>query len=385
MRNLALCLCFAVASVTNTYAQGDASLEDHAKRLEAQKNLLLQEIAYEKARQDLLKLQNAVGEAPTKGKVEFAGNSEVMEGTLLSAHAIARAGKAIADLIQASPAGQSLVIATSVPDFTSWRSFKDSHTLLTQQHERRLGGMSAKYRCEVTYKLTGMGAPEAAIALAAASQLLSWFKSDYSVRGARAIEATDGTDLLAAAVAGELAAHRTVYLADFYAGAASKESPEVLSQLQEAIAEEQQYRLNVSVCEEEMKKEGLSKDAKAGFDTTKKLWEASAAAHGKWLAWVLDSAKGPSLYERAAAFEHIHGAMQTSSVVYLKVVSAVASAHTKSNMWTGLGAMPFYAAGGAIARFAVVDGKSGSVQAAGAQIIHGGFKSAGEVERQLGE
>jgi hypothetical protein len=67
-------------------------------------------------------------------------------------------------------------------------------------------------------------------------------------------------------------------------------------------------------------------------------------------------------------------------LLILKTQKAGGSAYTKKNMWTSLGAMPFFVAGGAVASFVLLEGASGKISTAGVIPIHGGYRRVDAIE-----
>lgn len=83
--------------------------------------------------------------------------------------------------------------------------------------------------------------------------------------------------------------------------------------------------------------------------------------------------------EQHAISERLSG---EGRALVVHVGSAAGTAYTKKNLWTFLGAAPFYVSGGAIASFLVFD-SDGLVKAAGQERIHSGFAKAQDVAAKL--
>jgi len=70
-------------------------------------------------------------------------------------------------------------------------------------------------------------------------------------------------------------------------------------------------------------------------------------------------------------------------IVYLGPNSLSGSMYTKKNLWSSLGANPFYVMSGAIASYAVVDSNTGNVVSSMLKPLHGGYYSISKIERLL--
>lgn len=70
-------------------------------------------------------------------------------------------------------------------------------------------------------------------------------------------------------------------------------------------------------------------------------------------------------------------------LVLMKMNLMGATSFTKKNFWTSFGGMPFYASGGVIASYAVMEGRSGRLLDAASVPIASGFKSVPEVHRSF--
>ena len=70
-----------------------------------------------------------------------------------------------------------------------------------------------------------------------------------------------------------------------------------------------------------------------------------------------------------------------AAIVLVRLEKAGGGYYVKKNMWTGLGAMPFYQMGGAVVSYAILAGPTGAVLKAGVVPVHGGYMKASEVQK----
>jgi hypothetical protein len=114
------------------------------------------------------------------------------------------------------------------------------------------------------------------------------------------------------------------------------------------------------------------------------LKNASTMVDGWYTGLSATDAKGVAAVVNVAKEKAIADSLgQGALLLLVKVEKAGGAFVTKKNLWTFFGTMPIYHMGGAALSFTLVGGSDGAVKAAGVFPIHGGFIKAGGVAAEL--
>jgi hypothetical protein len=124
-------------------------------------------------------------------------------------------------------------------------------------------------------------------------------------------------------------------------------------------------------------KEKLDQELKANEAKVTQANAAMAAYDGLVARFQALDGGGATIIRQSALLTALSSA--DSVLVIMKLNKAGGSNYVSKNLWTGLGAMPFKVAGGAVASFTAFDALTGNVLAAKAVEIHGGYANVNKV------
>ena len=322
------------------------------------------------------------------GAAEVTGSAGSAEATLLGSVAVNRIATHFADSLKSSklPSDFVFVTSTTVPDFQALTAFEvqflaiktaiDTAKLITSVKPEENAAMQTESVATI-----GLG-------LDAVSKILSFAKTDYKFVN---FELSSTDSMLMRALAGMLSGVKTVqipavYVADVTAatnqvmtraGEINKGAVEAKGRIKfyEAAQVEFEKRL-VATPNDPTLKEGLQK-AKTSLATWKAVSEA-VDAWSKQLTAADD--KGNSLIATVARQSAIRRKLDAgAAMVIIELHKVAGTGYTKKNLWSSLGANPFFVMGGAVASYVVLDGVTGTVLDAQLQPFHGGYYSISDV------
>lgn len=357
------------------------------------------------------------GEVPASrysGDVTLKDNAGKTEALLLAAQAARSAAAAIAKDIKDQATTVMLIASPDVPTFDNLlrfrvelgivqKVFEEMDRISTAAREKEPAAPAAPPAARAA------GAPQparavppvtaAGLALDAADKLLGYFRTDYTVGG---IDVTLEDAMLVNELAGLLTKDRkmVVYLPKVFNGnELTQTASDVIAELQ-GLA---QRRANNTATATEHQRLAAVWNERAGAEAdvdTKAEMTAAAEAHqrasdaiGK-ASTVYDSwfnkLSSPdeksslvpivSVIRERALMSALDGGRTLLSV---KLHASGGSYYTKKNIWTVFGTMPFFHMGGTVASYALIDGQTGAVKAAGTLPVHGGFFKASKLPNQL--
>jgi hypothetical protein len=356
------------------------------------------------------------GEVPASrysGDVTLKDNPGKTEALLLAAQAARSAAAAIAKAIKDKATKVMLIASPDVPTFDNLmrfrvelgivqKAFEEMDRISTEAHDKEPAARAAPAAvraARVPQPARGVAPVAAAgLALDAADKLLGFFRTDYTVGG---IDVTLEDAMLINELAGLLTeGGMTVYLPKVFNGnELTQTASAVVGELQgmaqcrassTAIATEHQ-RL-VAVWNERAGKEA-DVDKKAEMTATAESHQRASDAVGKANA-LYDSwfSKLSSLDEKSSLVPIVSVIRERAlmsaldggrSLLAVKLHASGGSYYTKKNIWTVLGAMPFFHMGGTVTSYALIDGQTGEVKRAGTLPVHGGFFKASKLPNQL--
>lgn len=326
-------------------------------------------------------LFGTVAGGPFNGAVELKDKAGAAEANLLASHAIRSAAARISAQVTAFTDNRSIYLFNlkDFPNFQRLAAFR-FRTALVKQAYQSVGVSSGSD--ETPAALPGL----ASSSLDALSKILGFFKSDFTIGGTEV--KADDTQLLFA-VAGSLP-KRKVYVPAVYSPVAQADA---VSRMTAAVGELAKPRINAN---KEMK--SLSEqvdDLLKGDDEKKQLAESKKsrmdilksviALHDAFLNSLITPDSNGTLPIALLAQEFaVDASLQADGMVLLvKLENAAGGYFIKKNLLTGLGFMPLYHMGGAVASYVLLSGKAGTVLASNVVPVHGGFVKAGAVKDEL--
>jgi len=321
------------------------------------------------------------------GTAELMGSAGTAEATLLGSVAVNRIAAQFAATLENLTATGSFVFttATTVPDFQALTAFETQFLAISaavtaaRQSTSDKSADNAGLKME-SFATIGMG-------LEAVSKILSFAKTDYKFANLD-VSSTDA--MLLRAVVG-LLKNKTVEIPAFYvadaisagnqilsrAGEINKWSVEAKSRIKfhEAAQAEFEKQLAAAPADQSLK-DGLQK-AKSALSTWKAVSE-SVDAWSKQLTTADD--KGNSPLATIARQSAIKRKLDDGGVLVIVELHKVAgTGYTKKNLWSSLGANPFFVMGVAVASYVALDGKTGKVLGAQMLPVHGGYHSVSDI------
>jgi hypothetical protein len=396
------------AQKPSTNAEEIATAKAAREMADAQKALLDSKKAQSEA--ELAAFKASLGEVPSSGisgAVDAKENAGELEAALLAMKAIEEIAGTISGRVRKLAADGSRIVVVAAAEVPSFSSLIAYDTEVAVVREVLKGAIAA-----AAPKTEAPGAkPEAVpllgaagVALDATSKLLSFFKSDFVVKGVT-LELPDSVALNA--VADELARPAqagngtafevrvpTIYDPAMLASAADFFIKDI-GELSKLRGEAQTLVTQGSAQLADLKK---AFDA-ASDTTTKAAFEQQLALKTKLVsglqsaialmdAWYTKlgtpDSKGVSALVTVAREKAIAGSIGEGLLLVVKVQKAGGGVMTKKNLWTFFGGMPLYHMGGAAVTFTLIDGKTGVVKASGVIPVHGGFVKAGDLRKVLG-
>jgi len=345
----------------------------------------------------VLKAKLAVPSSGISGTVETKTNAAALETNLLAARATTQAAQAMATLAASAVKGRNVYILSpgDLPDFQAALAYRfqflAAQTALTDAMTISMptppaGGEQRERTSRES--VAGVG-----LAVEAATKLLGFFKSDFTVAGD---DTSVDNQMLQQAFAGELAAQTSgpagVFMPALYAPLKAPVSalppefdkltaPRADTKLVLAALEAHSARLTGRMqgfdAAAKAEKEKLDQELKENEAKVTQAKAALSTYDGLVARFQAPDGGGASIIR--------HGALLTalsdpdSVLVIVKLNKAGGSNYTEKNLWTILGAIPFKVAGGAIASFTAFEAHTGKVKAAGTIEIHGGFAKINKV------
>lgn len=369
-----------------------------------------------------------VPESPYKGEVTLKDNAGKAEAFLLAAQAVRSAAAAIVKEIEGVQGREVVVIATTdVPTFDNLTRFQveigivekafDGAHSKSEKSEKAAEDMEEKLaqtagqldkpgREPQKPKVVRAAAPvagAAGLALQAADKLLGFFRTDYTVGG---VEVTVEDATLVNDLAGRLAKMNfTVYLPKLFSSHALEQAREdIVGSLQGLAVRRTRSESTARQLEEtaakwtkraeeernDERKEEMTAVAEAHEEAVTEVRNASEL-YDRWFEKLLTADDKTSVIPIASVVRE-RALMDTlrngKSLLAVKLHGASGSFYTKKNIWTVFGRMPFFHMGGTVASYALLDGTTGAVKAAGTVPVHGGFfkstRLANEIAKRPG-
>lgn len=318
-----------------------------------------------------------------------AGNAEALLLGTVAVNEIA--SKFTTSIInKAKPSGiTKLLLFTSqtTPDFQALLAFNAQFSALEYAKKNaELSTEGVKYGLQVepsSLATVGLG-------LDAINKLLSFFKTDYSFKGIE-IESTDS--MLLSALAGDLQLRGIdVEIPSLYHPAALGKVDIVLDQINKLYGWGLQAKQRVNAYEIEQgkiekqlalnPKDDVAKEQLTKVKEALDIWKVLAERIDSWakqIAGADDKGSIPlaSIISQAAIKTELNSG---AGFVVVQLKKVAGTSYTKKNLWSSLGANPFYVMGGAVASMTAFKGKEGTVFASALVPWHGGYHSVSDIQ-----
>jgi hypothetical protein len=371
-------------------------------RLDAQKGVLEAQKALSDARQaaDLSAAQAAIGHVSAsriEGTVTVKQDAGKGEATLLASRAIMIAAEKIAIALENQVRGKRIVLlsAADASEVGNYRQFLLQQSLVLYVYSRALEEADLLAGAVPGVADLADAIPEVATAgvvIDAAAKLGSYFLSNYEIGG---VALTADVEQLVSAVANSLLktknapkvvlpARRLPQSVDFekMIRQLADETIKVDSKAENLSMEMRQVTAQAEQEKDQPKRERLQQAVKLYDQATELLRTAVSKAEEfiKGLATI--DTKGIALITRIAREKSTceELAQPTSLALVVDVRAAVGGYYTKTNLWTFLGAMPFFAMGGAVVTYGLTNG-NGELLASGLVPTHSGYAGVNYVRR----
>jgi hypothetical protein len=324
------------------------------------------------------------------GTAELTGLAGTAEATLLGSVAVNRIAAQFAIALSKLTANTLvLTTPTTVPDFQTLTAFETQFLAISAAVSAARQSTSDKPTDNAGVKTESVAA--IGLGLEAVGKILSFAKTDYKFVNLE-VASTDAMLLraLAGLLKGKVVEIPAFYLADAIsassqvlsrAGEINKWSVEAKRRIKffEAAQAEFEKQLAAAPADQSLK-DGLQK-AKLALATWKAVSE-SVDAWSKQLTTADD--KGNSPIATIARQSAIKWKLDADGVLVIVELHKVAgTGYTKKNLWSSLGANPFFVMGGAVASYVALDGKTGRVLDAQMLPVHGGYHSVSDIPAEV--
>jgi hypothetical protein len=374
-------------------------------RLDAQKGTLEARKALSDMQKqaDLSAAQAAIGTVAgsnIEGSVTVKQDGGKGEAALLASVAVVTAAARIDKALGRNLDGKRVVImhGGEAPQFANYRQFLMQQNLLSrlfdkstmeagrlEQEAKQLAVPSAPPPAELESAAIPV-VTAAGVAIDAIAKLGSYFMSNYEIGD---IAVTADVEELVSAVAGRilernieviLPGRRIPQVSDF-ADAIQKVVDNVAAADKTALRLDDEAKQATALSQADAARSARLQQAAKLYDQGATLLRNVVAKADEFIAGLgAADAKGVLLITKLAEEQSICNelAKDNALALVLNLRAAVGGYYTKKNLWTFLGGMPFFAMGGAIATYALVD-KDGKIVASGLIPVHSGYETVNNV------
>lgn len=339
-----------------------------------------------------------IGDIPAagySGAVEAGAGAGQAEGMLLGAKSVNALSKDFATKIKASaPRATRFLLFTSagVPDFRALTTF-DAQFAAMEDAMKRAPGAKGQVKDASAPGVKTESVGTIGLGLDAINKILAFAKTDYKFIG---FDVTSTDAMLLSALAGDLgAAGVKVELPDVYLESAlSRDNPALLRTMKvlEWSTEARSQALAFEAIQAELEKKVAAnpkdEDARALLAQVRNAgaaWKTIGAALDGWIRQTTgadDKGNVPfaAIAKQAAIRDALRGG---AAMVIVQLHKVAGTAYTKKNLWSSLGANPFFVMGGAVAGYVAIDGQTGKTLSAGLTPWHGGYHSVSDIEGKV--
>ena len=396
-------------------AQKPPDPAEHALKAQVDAAKAAKELADAKKAQrdaELAAFKAAVGEVPSPpqtGSVELKTDAGKMEATLLATQALRQAASQIDQQCKKAATGQQNVVlfaSGEMPNFQAYMNFKAQVNIIKKafadaQENSDKVNKAAEPPPVIELAVPPLGA--AGVVLSAINNLLGFFRTDYSIGG---FEVSIEDSVLVSEIAGRLSNGNTKWTvkipALFDPAALNNAGSEVIGALtalslkkDDAVKKQSEHERAAGVFQkmateenDEGKKNDLEK--KAQLQTlAAQVQKRAVSLFDGWFGKLsaIDDKTGAVPLVTVIREGAVATALEAGRLLLVaKLHKSGGAYYTKKSMWSVFfPGIPLYHMGGTVASFALLEGKTGNVLAAGAVPIHGGFVKAKDVQKRLGD
>jgi hypothetical protein len=382
-------------------------------RLDALKGVLESSKALSDAKKsaDLAAAQAAIGTvvgSSVEGAVSLKSDAGKGEATLLASQAIASAAAHVAEDIRAKVKDRRVVLmqGAEAPQFANYRQFLLQEALIARVLDE--ARKEADRLADEGQRLVDRGKPAVAaqteaipalttagVVIDAVAKLGSYFMSNYDIGG---IALTSDTEQIVGATANRLLRSevgatavvlpgrrvpRPEEFKDTIASLAARVI-EADSKLNDYSAEARRVKDLSDGETDNLKKQSLLKASTFYDQATAILRKAITKAEELIAGLAVADAKGVLLVTKIAQEKAICDELNkhNSLALVLDVRATIGGYYTKKNLWTFLGSMPFYAMGGVVVTYYLMD-QDGVLKGAGLVPIHSGYAPVSTVQKMI--
>lgn len=338
-----------------------------------------------------------MGEIPASGysgAVELGIGSGTAEAMLLGADAVNSVSAQMALRIKEDlKVGATLLLfpSASVPDFQALTAYNAQFNAIQAAVVLAQQTTSDKPEANAGVKLESVGT--LGLSLDAINKVLAFAKTDYKFVG---IDVASSDVMLVSALSRRLTKHgfKVEVPATFKAGLQSISNAVIAKSMQvyqwsaEAKRRIKLYEAAIVEMDKQLKAkpdDQALKDALQKIRESLLTWKGVSDAIDGWTKQLTGADdKGNvalAVVIRQAAIQQ--GLDAGAAMVVVQLHKVAGSAYTKKNIWSSLGANPFFVMGGAVAGYVALDGQSGQVLSSMLAPWHGGYHSVSSVEAEV--
>lgn len=375
------------------------------ERLDAQKGALEARKALHNMQKqaDLEATQSAIGRVAgsnIEGSVTVKQDAGKGEATLLASLAVVSAADRIADSLANKLAGKTVVLTQGAEglQFENYRQFLLQQGLLSRLFEKALKeagrleqeakqlvapGAALEAAAEAVPVVTATG-----VAIDAIAKLGSYFMSNYEIGG---VAPTPDVEQLVSAVADRMIhggvsvvlPDRRIPRPSNFADTIQQVADNVGGADQTALrlGDEARRTTALSQAEADAGKSARLQQAAKLYDQAAALLRNAIARADEFVTGLgIADAKGVLLITKLAQEKSVCDELtrENTLALVLDLRATVGGYYTKKNFWTFLGGMPFFAMGGAVVTYFLLD-SDGRLVASGLVPIHSGYEGVDRV------
>lgn len=324
--------------------------------------------------------------APFTGAADVtSAGAGAAEGHLLASKAVNELAATLAQPINALEATEIILCTpTTIPEFQALLEFKAQ--LLGIEHAVKNANAIAPVAPKPAFGPQGVAA--VGLGLEAVSKLLSFAKTDFKFMGIE-VSLTDAA--LVQSLAGKLT-DKKVFIPVQYQPQAFDSANAILDDVtkatelsQEALRGRNEFAAEQQQLEKQLAAAPNAPGLKDKVDKAKAaavMWKATSDTIEAWLK-KLSTADDKGSTQLASVLRQSMIRKQLdegAALVVVQLHKISGSAYTKKNLWSSLGANPFYVMGGAVGGYIAYAGDDGHVLSSGTAQFHGGYRSVSSVE-----
>jgi len=324
------------------------------------------------------------------GTAEVGTGAGSAEANLLGGLAVQRIAAAFATTLKGTaPTTFILATSTTAPDFQALTAFDAQHLAMSAAMVQARSSTTTSPDKNAGVRIEGVA--EIGAGLEAVSKILSFAKTDYKFV---ALDIVSSDAMLLRALAGQLtpktAEIPAIYVADMTAptNAVLSKAADINKWGVEAKKGIKFFEASIAAFEKAVAAAPNDETLKAGLSRAREslaTWKAVSESLDAWSKQLTTSDdKGNSPIATVIRQSAIKRKLESgAALVIIELHKVAGTGYTKKNLWSSLGANPFYVMGGAVASYVALDGKTGEVLASQLLPVHGGYHSISEVRGEV--